>query len=207
MSAVRVAVPVALLMLAGCAGMSEQACLVADWQTIGFEDGAGGRPESTIGAHRQSCSKHGVTPDLESYRLGHAAGVETYCRASRGFEVGRSGAIYQGVCPAPLEPDFVAAYNSGRHLYELESALRAVDNQIASNLRAQENIKRQLGEIAAETASSETTTERRVELVARAAELGRRHGELGGENDRLRAQRVVHELDLRDYQQTLAFRF
>lgn len=207
MLAVRAAWPIAALMLAGCAGMSEQACLVADWQTIGFEDGAAGRSEATIGAHRQACSRHGVAPDLESYRAGHAAGVTTYCRASRGFEVGRSGALYQGVCPAPLEPDFIAAYNSGRQLYELETALRSIDATIAGNQRAQESIRGELGDIAAETASAETTAERRVALVTRAAELGRRHGELGTETERLREERIVHELALRDYQQTLAVRF
>src|SRR5690606_29620226 len=38
-----------LVALAGCAGMSEQACLVSDWQTVGFEDGAAGRSVSSIG--------------------------------------------------------------------------------------------------------------------------------------------------------------
>jgi len=207
MFARKVLLPIAALALGGCAGMSEQACLVADWQTVGFEDGAAGRPESTIGSHRQACSRHGVAPDLEEYRVGHAAGVETYCRASRGFEAGQSGAYYYGVCPAPLEPDFLAGYHSGRKLYELESNLRSIDARIASNERARENIKRELADIAAESAASDTTAERRVELVARAADLGRRHGELGAENDRLREERVVHELELRDYQQTLAFGF
>src|SRR5690606_28253022 len=176
---------------------SERACLVADWETIGFEDGAAGRPESTISAHRQACAKHGVAPDLASYRDGHAQGVATYCRASRGFEVGRSGARYLGVCPADSELEFLAAYNSGRHLYELESTLRSIDAQIAANVRAQESIKRELADIAVESASSETSAERRVELVTRAAELGRRHGELATENEWLREQRAVHEIELR----------
>src|SRR5690606_9909555 len=78
-----------LFVLAGCAGMSEQACLVSDWRTIGFEHGASGRPVSSFGTYRQQCARHGVAPDLEAYRAGHAAGVESYCRPSRGFDVGR----------------------------------------------------------------------------------------------------------------------
>jgi hypothetical protein len=121
--------------------------------------------------------------------------------------VGRSGASYQGVCPANLEPDFIAAYNSGRHLYELQSALQRVDNQIASNYRAQENIKQELTEIAASMVGSETSAEQRVLLVSRAADLGQRYGQITAETDSLREQRVLHELDLREYQQTLALGF
>jgi hypothetical protein len=194
-------------LLTACAGMSEQACLVSDWRTVGFEDGAGGRPVATIGSYRQACSKHGISPDLDSYRAGHAEGVEIYCRPGNGFETGRSGAAYHGVCPADMEPDFIAGYNSGHHLFELESALRRIDAQIASNLRAQENIKRELTAIGASMVSDGTSAEERVALVGRAAELGQRHGELSTETDLLRQERVLHERDLLDYRETLASGF
>jgi len=197
----------AAILMTGCAGMSEEACLATDWRTVGFEDGAAGRPAGTIGRYRQACADHGVSPDLESYRAGHADGVEIYCRPSRGFDVGRGGSIYQGVCPADLEPDFVAAYQSGRHLYELEASVRSIDNRIAGNVKAQENIKRDLAAITASIASGETTTEQRVLLVAEAAELGRRHGELSNENDALREERALAAVELEDYRQTVAFGF
>ena len=44
----------AMLALAGCAGMSEQACLTSDWRTVGFEDGSLGRSEATIGNYRKA---------------------------------------------------------------------------------------------------------------------------------------------------------
>ncbi len=193
--------------LSGCAGMSEQECLTLDWRTVGFEDGTQGRPVGTIGNYRQACSKYGVSSDLESYRAGHAEGVEVYCRPTRGYEVGHRGASYRGVCPADLESDFLAAYNSGRHLYELESTLRQIENQIASNLRAQENIKKELTAIGASMVSGETSAEERVLLVADAAALGQRYGELSAEIDVLEEERVVSEVALRDYQETLAFGF
>src|SRR5690606_31049868 len=196
-----------LLALAGCAGMSEQACLVSDWRTIGFEDGASGRPVSTIGTYRQQCAKHGVAPDLESYRAGHDAGVESYCRPSRGFDVGRQGGTYHGVCPIELETDFLAAFHSGRRLFDLEASVREIDSRIAANVRAQERIKQELTQIAATIASDETSAEQRVELVARAAELGKRHGELTNENDVLADERVVAALELEDYRETLAYGF
>ena len=193
--------------LTGCAGMSEQACLVSDWRTVGFEDGTLGRPVGTIGSYREACSKHGVAPDLAAYRAGHAEGVDVYCRPAQGFDVGRHGGSYQGVCPANLEAEFLTAYNSGRRLYELESALQRVDNQIVANLRAQENIKQELTAIGASMVSSDTTAEQRVLIVSRAADLGQRYGQITTETNLLREERVAHELALRDYRETLAFGF
>jgi hypothetical protein len=195
------------LVFAGCSGMSEQACVTADWRTVGFEDGTLGRSAANIGSYRNACAEHGVAPNLDEYRAGHAEGVEIYCRDSNGFAVGHSGAVYQGVCPADLEAGFVSEYNAGRRLYELESALRNVDARIASNYRAQENIKQELTSIAASMVAADTTTEQRVAMVTRSADLGRRYGELTTEIRELERDRAVAERALLDYQQTLAATF
>jgi hypothetical protein len=186
--------------------MSEQACLVSDWRAVGFEDGAAGRAVTTIGRYREACSKHGITPDLDLYRAGHGEGVEIYCRPNNGFEVGRSGGTYQGVCPANLESAFLANYDSGRRLFELQSALQRIDSQIASNARAQESIRTELTAIAATMISATTTAEERVLLVSRSAELGSKYSELSASTDALKRERVVVEQDLRAYQETVATR-
>lgn len=202
-----VALGFAAYLVAGCSGMSEQACVASDWRTVGFEDGTVGRSEAGIGRYRQQCAEYGVAPDLEQYRAGHAEGVRVYCRASNGFAVGHGGATYQGVCPADLEAEFVAEYNAGRRLHELESALANVDARIASHYRTQENIKKELADMVVEMAASETTAERRVALVTRSAELGKRHGELSTEIRELERARVVAERELLDYRQTIAATF
>ena len=204
MSSRTVAALSAALVLTGCAGMSEQACLTSDWRTVGFEDGTVGRSVSTIGSYRQQCSEHGVQPDLEAYRAGHAEGVEVYCKPGHAFEIGHSGASYQGVCPAGTEAAFLAEYNSGRHLYELEWAVRDIDAQIADNNREQEHIRGELTAIAASMVSNDTTGEQRVLLVSRSAELGRRYGELTTATKALEQERVSHALELTEYRQLLA---
>jgi hypothetical protein len=197
---------IGLLGLAGCAGMSEQACVSADWRTIGFTDGSLGRSAATIGSYSKQCGEHGVTPNLDAYRAGHAEGVQSFCRPSNGFEVGHSGAAYQGVCPANLERDFLPEYNAGHHLFELESDLRSADARIAADYRAQENIKTELTQIAATMIAVDTTAEQRVHLVTRSAELGRHFGELTREIEQLQRDRAAYERDLIDYQRTLAAR-
>ncbi len=201
-----VSVPALLLVLAGCAGMSQQACLSSDWRTVGFEDGSLGRSEATIANYQRQCAEHGVQPNLDAYRDGHAQGVEVYCRAGNGFEVGHSGALYQGVCPKNLESEFLANYNSGHRLYELEAAVRNIDAQIASNNYEQERIRGELTSIAAAMIASDTKPEDRVVMVSRSAELGRRYGELTNATQSLTADRAVKDRELRDYQQTLSAR-
>lgn len=198
---------VVIYLVAGCSGMSEQACVTSDWRTVGFEDGTFGRSEATIGRYRQQCAEHGVAPDLESYRAGHAEGVQVYCRESNGFAVGHSGATYQGVCPADLEGAFIAEYNAGRRLHDLESALASADARIAGNYRGQENIKQELTSIAAKMIATDTTPEQRVAMVTRSADLGRRYGELTTEIQQLERDRALAERDLIDYQQALAGTF
>jgi len=208
MSAIRIlSLGAVVYLVAGCSGMSEQACVTADWRTVGFEDGTAGRSEGGIGRYRQQCSEHGVTPDLEAYRAGHAEGVRIYCKESNGFAVGHSGAQYQGVCPADLEPAFLAEYNSGHRLHELESALGSVDSRIASNYRTQESIKQELTDIGIKMIATETTAEQRLTMVTRSADLGRRYGELTTEIQQLERDRAVAERSLFEYRATLAAAF
>jgi len=191
--------------LAGCAGMSEQACLSTDWQTVGFEDGVAGRSPATISRYRQSCADYGIAPDLAEYRAGHDAGVQTYCRPGNGFEVGRSGYQYGGVCPADLEPEFLAAYNEGRQLYELEAALIAVDSQIAARTHRSEDLAAEIVTVTSTIIASETTPERRAELMLRAAAIGQEQGRIGKEIEELRVERSQREADLDAYRRQVSF--
>lgn len=198
---------VTVIGLSGCAGMSEQACLVTDWQSVGFEDGVAGRSAATIGSYRQSCSRHGISPDLAQYRSGHSDGVELYCRAGNGFEVGRRGSRYQGVCPSNLEPGFLDAYAEGRELYELESSLRAVENQIAARHSRLEQLTHELTVASAAIISDETSTEQRAELLLSIAAMAKEQGTISEEIEALEVERALRESDLFSYRQTLAFAF
>lgn len=198
---------IALSALSGCAAMSEQACLATDWRSAGFEDGVAGRSVGSIGRYRQACADYGVAPDLAEYRAGHSEGVNVYCRAGNGFEVGRRGYSYQGVCPADMEPDFLAAYNDGRQLYELETSLRSVENQIAERHRRLEHLTGELASASAAIIADGTSSERRAELLISIAAMAKEQGTISEEIEVLEAERVLREADLYDYRQTLAFVF
>lgn len=194
-----------LLAMTGCAGMSEQQCAVTDWRSVGFEDGVAGRTVSAIGNYRQACSKYGYSPDLQAYRAGHAEGVEVYCRPGRGFEVGRSGQRYQGVCPAESETEFLAAYAEGRHLHELEAALYAVNRDINNKQNRIGQLKKDIAAGSAAIVASETASEERARLLVEVADMAKEQGELEKDIVALESDRAAREQALAAFQETLAY--
>ena len=135
----------ASVLVSSCATLNKSECREADWQTIGLEDGAKGHPLTYISRHRKACAEHGVTPDLDQYRLGHTTGLNQFCTPSNGFKQGRAGRSYNDVCPADLENRFLAGYATGRELHELKSEidrmLREARNADAEKTALEQNLQ------------------------------------------------------------------
>jgi hypothetical protein len=119
-----------LVLVASCATLSKSECEQADWQTIGLEDGARGRVISYIGEHRKACAEHGIKPDLAQYQNGHDAGVRQYCTPQNGFDQGHAGRSYNNVCPADLEGLFLAGFDTGRELHQLDVDIHQKEREV-----------------------------------------------------------------------------
>jgi hypothetical protein len=109
--------------------MDKDECRTADWYGIGLEDGARGRPVERLGDHRRACAKHNVTPDTARYVAGRNDGLRSFCTYDRGYAEGRAGHAYNAGCPVPA--NFLAGYQRGRELHELERRLGEVEKDIA----------------------------------------------------------------------------
>ena len=120
------------LALSGCASMSQQECLAADWRLVGYEDASQGHSTARIGEHRKACAKVNVQPDLNRYQQGHREGARVYCVKPRGYQLGASGGSYQGICPADLEPAFLRAYDHGRERYAITQQISQLEGDISS---------------------------------------------------------------------------
>lgn len=159
--------------MVGCAtGLSQQECEVADWHAIGFEDGAKGSPEALISKHRKACAEHGITPQLNEYRQGWLAGVETYCRPANAYQLGRKGRSYGGVCPGNLETAFITAYSDGRSLYVLQKDVRHLSRSLTQKRNRLKTIDVEMRDAGLELVASGIPTERRVVLVDTLRKLG-----------------------------------
>ncbi len=114
-----------LSLLSGCASMSKKECLNADWQAIGYRDGARGVHYSTLSKHRESCSEYNVIPDDGAYRAGWDEGIRRYCSADTGYRVGSSGHAYNNICPADVAEDFLSGWRQGiREFCTADNGLR-----------------------------------------------------------------------------------
>jgi hypothetical protein len=154
------------LCVAGCAsGLSQQECQLADWRTIGYEDGLRGLPQSRIGGHRKACAEHGVALDLDAYRGGWEQGVLSYCKPRNGYRLGRAGKQFNAICPVGLEEAFVDAYAQGRRIYVLESELRRLQRGLDSKRQRIAAIEVQLRDTGIELVTADITTAQRVVLL------------------------------------------
>ncbi len=127
---------VLLALLAGCASLDKNECRTADWYAIGLEDGARGRTVERLGDHRRACAEHGVTPNTERYLAGRNEGLKSFCTYERGYSQGRAGQAYAGACPKEMSGGFLAGYQRGRELHELNRRLEEARKEIARSKAA-----------------------------------------------------------------------
>ncbi len=187
-----------VVLLSGCSTLNKDECRNANWKMIGYEDGSRGQGPERIGAHRQSCAQHNITPDLQAYQNGHAEGMRQFCQPRNGYQQGQNGYRYTGGCPHDLEPAFVQGHKSGAEIY-------AVKNKINSARTQQNNAIKNIKQVENDIAGKEklivlgnTTSTQRLILLQDIKQLTQTKGDLEDE---------IHGLDitLRDLNQSLDY--
>lgn len=118
-----------LLLMSGCASLTESECRNGDWYGIGYRDGDNGRETSRLGSHTEACAEYAIAPDEGRYRAGYAKGVRSYCEPENGLEQGRRGMSYRGVCPVEMERPFLRAFNAGRTVYDAERRVQELERE------------------------------------------------------------------------------
>ncbi|MFM5463513.1 DUF2799 domain-containing protein [Aeromonas simiae] len=91
----RRAMVIVTLLLAGCAGQSDEPC-ERPWDGVGEADGKLGLTEQRLAEHQALCPGK---VDEPGWRRGYQNGLAWYCRPEHLYLAGREGGAYQGVCP------------------------------------------------------------------------------------------------------------
>jgi hypothetical protein len=180
-----------LCAVSGCATLNKSECVNADWKMIGMEDGTSGRPQSHIGKHRSACAKFNIVPDLDAYQQGHAEGITRYCTELNGFESGKRGAVYNGVCPPNLESLFLDGYYYGRRFYTERQRIKNLSSAIQSRKKKVENIKEDILEKEKRLISVRPSPAERIVLLAQIREMYDNVGNLEAEIDDQENQRSI----------------
>lgn len=117
------AAPIVAALLAGCAGgMTTAECASADWAAIGLEDGRSGARPKLFDQRREACEDAGASVDMAAYTAARNEGLKTYCTAKGGFDAGKTGADYSGLCRGDDEIQFLESFALGGKLQALTEA-------------------------------------------------------------------------------------
>ena len=143
--------------LTGCATLSKNECLEADWFEIGRRDGMLGKQRSVFQNHYEACLKHQIRADRQAYHNGRTNGLKFFCTEENGFNLGRRGRSYRHVCPPGLESEFLAGFSKGKILYKHESKVVASEKRL-------KKIEHQIQEKEKLLSSSKLSDEKRAEI-------------------------------------------
>ena len=193
--------------LSGCsATMSRDECRAVDWRTIGYEDGVAGQPGDRIGQHRKACAEYGITPNLDAYQAGRAAGLREYCQPHNGYRVGSQGYTYYGACPADLSAAFIEAYDAGHKLYVRERRVADADEGIAWRRNEITRLEDSIAHAGFTVVDTDATPEEKTQAVLDTKQRAERIGRLKSEIAQLERQRARYAQELDTYRATMAAR-
>jgi len=178
--------------LHGCATLDREECLTADWTLIGVEDGSNGRPFSCIGEHREACAEYQVTPNLNTYTTGRNQGLKNFCTEASGYNSGRRGDYYNGVCMGESEIAFLSGYHDGKLLHRAQSTRDDVADQLNHRKRKLRTIINTLSQKKQRLDTEELTKEKRTELRADMKDLRRSKHRIKHKIHRLKLELAEH---------------
>lgn len=174
--------PIALF-LTGCASLSPEQCLRADWRQIGFSDGTTGSSAARINDHAKACAEVGIRPDLDAYLRGREQGLVNYCRPENGFLVGRSGGQPNSAdCPEQMKPGFIEHYRRGYQVHVLETDLAQRRSHISRNTNLIYRNNERIHAIRIELDKKDLPDDRRKSLLNEYNRLVDQKNHLGREN-------------------------
>jgi Protein of unknown function (DUF2799) len=192
-----------LAIASGCATMNRKECVNANWDAVGYADGAAGHTADRIGRHLKACAAHGVGVDTTAYQAGREQGLRQYCQPDNGFRIGSKGQIYAGACPVDLRDDFEDAYSSGRELHALRARVDNATNQLRAASGEIEQLEHAIATLSATINDHNVAEPERAKALSDVKQMAERRGELKVEIVQLEVARFHFQRELDKYTASL----
>ena len=119
------------VLLHGCAVMSKNDCMNANWNLIGQQDGYQGSG-SLLQQRRQACVKHNIILDSGTYVSGYNKGLKTYCNPQTVFDFALEGKGNYQNCPIEQQNKLRPYYGVANNFYTADKQLKSIEDDIAS---------------------------------------------------------------------------
>lgn len=175
--------------LSGCATMSPEECLQANWEEVGYNDAAGGYPVSRSAEHREACAETGVSVDFELYRHGYSLGLPYYCTRETGFETADHGGDFASQCQRQQFPEYAEGFSEGNEVYLLKSELRELETLIDDRSAQSEALLTQISQLRIARDNPELSSETRREARHQLTQLESLYSELNQDLESLQRSR------------------
>ena len=120
-----------VVILNGCAIMSKNECLSANWGLIGQNDGYNGNG-SFMQKRAQACMKHNAVLDTTAYTNGYKKGLKNYCNPQTIFDYALQGRGTYQSCPMGMQNNLRPYYNVAYQFYRANKSLKSIEDTIAS---------------------------------------------------------------------------
>jgi len=118
------------VLISGCATMSPEQCMVADWYRLGEQDALAGRTSDHLANRAGACQEAGYGVDTESWYAGFEAALPSFCTIDSGFQFGVNGSRYQNSCPVQFADEFIDGYQLGSEIYALQQSTLAAQRRM-----------------------------------------------------------------------------
>ena len=119
------------MLLNGCAVMSKNECMNANWNLIGQQDGFKGNG-SLLQQRTQACVKHQIVLDNGSYASGYNKGLRNYCNPQTVFDYALQGNGNYQSCPMEMQNRLRPYYTVANNFYKADKQLKSLEDDIAS---------------------------------------------------------------------------
>lgn len=132
----------ASLLTAGCATMSPEQCMVADWYQLGERDALAGLDSNHLANRAEACQEAGYEIDSQAWYAGFEAAIPAFCTLDNGFRFGIAGNSYRNTCPPALQAEFLEGYDVGAEIHSLEQQVATSQrylNTIQANIERAQN--------------------------------------------------------------------
>lgn len=140
-----IAIGGSFLLFSACASITPEECALADWEQYGYNDGLrGDEMRSAQSGRDRACVKQGIVPDRIAYKKGYERGVARFCTPRNGYEFGKAGRAYTGLCRDHEEAAFLVEYDLGYELYEFTSAVTRAERRLANAQSRYDQAERKL---------------------------------------------------------------
>lgn len=171
--------------LGGCATLSKEECLVANWREVGFSDASQGYTQARVAEHRAACAQAQVTVNLDEYNKGFELGLKNYCTANTGFDLGGKGAGYPDQCNEKTYPQVRAGFKQGQAVYNVQRQRNEVERELQDKREQSKALTEQIAQNRSRADNKALSSSERSKAANTASALQRTAGDVFRETSEL----------------------